>query len=167
MLEQGAYFLKEVVKTLLGEKSAEYQKATDYYRKILDQAFEWQRTGYIRQRHLENSSTYMKEPFYDRAPAEWYNQLILEFEDEMHKSAQRTDFEKAIKWRDALEKLKMKTDIYDVLHVVDELWTARNIPGVKAFLSHDWAEFSKFAQEHFKDITIEQDFTKEKEKKKI
>jgi hypothetical protein len=86
----------------------------------------------------------MKEPFMKRAPAEWYNQIILEFEDEMNKAAQRKDFEKAIKWRDALIKLRNQTDMYDILHVVDELWSARRIPSVKPYLEHKPEELSEF-----------------------
>jgi hypothetical protein len=151
MVEQGAYLLKDVVITLNVGKEQELV-AESYYREIIDHAFEWQRSGYIRNKHLENSSTYLKEPFNTRAPSEWYNQIILEFEDEMKKSAEKRDFEKAIKWRDAVIKLKRGTDIYDVLHVVDELWSARTIPSVKPFLEHNWEEFSTFAKDTFRDV---------------
>jgi len=119
-------------------------RAEELYRKILDRAFEWQRIGYIRERHLTNSGTYLKEPFKKRCPVEWYNQMILEFEDEMKKSAERRDFEKAVKWRDALIKIERGSDIYDVLHVVDELWSAKRLPSVKAFLTHAWSDISDF-----------------------
>ena len=76
--------------------------------------------------------------------------MILEFEDQMEKSAKAHDYEKAIKWRDAIYKLKLGTDIYDVLHVVDELWTARKIPSVKPFLQHKPGEFSPFVKKHFR-----------------
>ena len=104
----------------------------------------------------------MKEPFNQRTPAEWHNQMILEFEDEMKKAAGNMDYEKAIKWRDAVIKIKKGTDIYDVLHVVDELWTVRNIPSVKPFLKHAWGEFSSFAKGNFKDVKDEKDFEKQK-----
>ncbi|MFC1621860.1 polysaccharide deacetylase family protein [Patescibacteria group bacterium] len=151
MIEFGAYSLKEVL-VKLGSSERQLGKADDLYRKIMDQAFEWQRTGHIRKMHLENSSTYMKEPFNKRAPAEWYNQIILEFEDEMKKAAEKRDFEKAIKWRDAILKLKQGTDIYDVLHIVNELWTARQIPSVKPYLEHDPKEFSDFAKKNFRQM---------------
>jgi hypothetical protein len=141
--------LKEVIATLT-EDSELNEKAEYYYRAILDQAFEWQRSGYIRKRHLDNSATYMKEPFAERAPAEWYNQIILEFEDELNRAVEAKDFERAIKWRDALMKIKAKTDIYDVLHVVDELWSARSIPELKPFLEHVWEDFSEGIQEYMR-----------------
>jgi len=159
MVEQGAYALREVIYT--ADFNAKTKEAAEkYYRDIVDQAFDWQRSGYIRKKHLESSSTFMKEPFNKRTPAEWYNQIILEFEDEMNKSAKRQDYEKAIKWRDAVIKLTQGTDIYDVLHVVDELWAARHIPSVKPFLEHKWEEFSDFAKHSFKNIKSKEDFEK-------
>lgn len=157
MVEQGAYQLKEVVITLdSGDESM--KKAELMYRKIVDLAFDWQRSGYIRKRHLENSSTFMQKPFSKRTHAEWYNQIILEFEDEMKKAAETRDFEKAIKWRDAILKLNQGTDIYDVLHVVNELWTARNIPSVKPLFSHNWDEISEFAKKNMLNITTKEAF---------
>lgn len=149
MIEQGACMLKDVIYSGQFSQSVN-KKAEEYYRKILDLAFEWQRTGYVRKKHLENSATFMKKPFNERTPPEWYNQLVLEFEDEMRKAAANCDFEKAVKWRDALIKLKQGTDVYDVLHVVDELWSARSIPSVKPFLEHAWGEFSDFAKGDFR-----------------
>ena len=164
MLEQGAYMLKDVLKTLESSSKA-YKKADKLYREILDYAFEWQRSGYIRQRHLDNSGTFMKAPFKDRTPAEWYNQIILEFTDEMNKAASKQEFEKAVKWRDAVLKLKRGTDIYDVLHVVNELWTARNIPEVKPFLKHGWEEFSEFAKDNFTEVENKKAFEEWKKRK--
>lgn len=159
MIESGAYALKDVILTLDPDSKLK-GKVDLLYRQILSHAFEWQRTGYIRKKHLEDSTTHMKEPFSKRAPAEWYNQIVLEFEDEMMKAAEKRDYEKAIKWRDALTKLKLGTDIYDVLHVVDELWSARQIPSVKPFLLHDWDELSAFAKKYFKDVKEREEFVK-------
>ena len=158
LIEQGAFSLIEVVKLLFGEDSSQYSHVLDLYRAILDQAFLWQRGGVIRKKHLDNSSTYMKKSFKDRAPAEWYNQIVLEFEDQMKIASVNNRFEEAIKWRDALLKLKGGTDIYDVLHVVDELWTARNIPALKPFLDHDWNEISPFIRKFLRDVKTKEDF---------
>ncbi len=76
----------------------------------------------------------------------------------MRKASEKKDFERAIKWRDALIKLDRGTDIYDVLHVVDELWSARNIPQVKPFLEHTWEELPEFAKEYFREVGSEEDF---------
>ncbi|MFC1722108.1 UvrB/UvrC motif-containing protein [Patescibacteria group bacterium] len=166
----GAFSLKDVIKTL--SPGTEYlDKAEEMYRAVLDQAFDWQRTGYIRKMHLDTSETFMKKAFKERTPSEWFNQVVLEFEKEMNDSAAKQDFEKAIKWRDAVLKVKMGTDKHDVLHVVNELWSARsNIPWakpqVKPFLDHEWEEFSEFAKNHFIEVTSKEDFEAWKLKKK-
>lgn len=166
MVEQGAYSLLQVVRTLYPDKANKlYLKGETYYRQILDKAFFWQRSGYIRDRHLQNSSTYMQKPFRQRAPAEWFNQIVLEFEDEMNKATKNKDFERAIKWRDALLKIRQNTDIHDVLHVVDELWSARKIPELKPFLTYEWEEFSEYAKQNFKDAATKEDFEKWKKEK--
>ncbi|MBM4402740.1 MAG: UvrB/UvrC motif-containing protein, partial [Candidatus Cloacimonetes bacterium] len=125
------------------------KRAYSYYQHILDLAFEWQRTGKIRQAHRKAQGEWKGIPFKERAPAEWYNQVILEFEDEMKKAAQNLEFEKAIKWRDAVIKLNAGTDVYDVLHVVDELQSVRKIPSLKPFLEYRPEEISNFAKKHF------------------
>ncbi len=165
MIEVGAHDLKEVITTLNPGKK-ELAKADNFYRQILDQAFEWQRSGLIRQKHLENSATFMKESFKKRTPSEWYNQIILEFNDEMEKAAKKREFEKAVKWRDAIMKLEQGTDIYDVLHVVDELWSARQIPSVKPFLEHNWDELPEFAKKHLQDAANKEEFEEWKKRKK-
>lgn len=164
MVESGAYALKEVIEVLNPSEGA-VKRADRYYRDILDKAFYWQRSGIIRQKHLENSATYMKEPFRDRTPHEWYNQIILEFEGEINKAVERKEFEKAIKWRDAVIKLERGTDIYDVLHVVDELWSARRIPEIKPFLEHNWDELSDFAKKYLQDVKTEEELEQWKKNK--
>lgn len=165
MIEQGAYSLLKVIE-ILKPGSEDYVCADNLYRQILDLAFKWQRTGYIRKKHLENSSTYMKDSFKERTPSEWYNQMVLEFEDQMLTSSKDMDYEKAIKWRDALLKLKQGSDKYDVLHVVDELWSARSIPQVKPFLEHEWEDFSDFAKAEFVGVKSKKDFEEWKKDKK-
>ena len=150
MVEVGAYQLKSVIGTL-GTGTKTMVKADEIYRKILDKAFEWQRDGIIRKRHLDNSGTYLKQTFKRRTPPDWFNLMILELEYEMILSAQRRDFEKAIKWRDALLKIQLETDIYDVLHVVDELWSAKHLPNLKAFVEFEWDELSDFVKPYLID----------------
>ena len=72
--------------------------------------------------------------------------------DEMKKATERKDFEKAVKWRDAIIKIHNETDIYDVLHVVDELWSARNIPSVKPFLDHKPEELSDYIKQYIQPL---------------
>lgn len=161
MIEQGAYQLKTVFSTL-DPKVQSTKEADNLYRSILDQAFEWQRSGYIRKMHSESSGTFMKKSLKDRTPPEWYNQLVLEFEKQMNNAADKQDFEKAIKWRDAVLKIGIGTDKYDILHVVDELWMGRNVPWakpqVKPFLEHSWDEFTDFAKKNFIFANTREDF---------
>ncbi|RJR27989.1 hypothetical protein C4561_00595 [candidate division WWE3 bacterium] len=150
MVEQGAYETKKVLEILKASPDI-LEKADRIYRNILDLAFEWQREGIIRKRHLSHSGTYLKDTFKKRTPPDWYNLMVLELEFEMKASAERRDFEKAIKWRDALIKMENGNDVYDVLHVVDELWSAKHLPTIKAFLQHDWEELSDFSKQYFID----------------
>jgi hypothetical protein len=163
MIEQGAFDLKAVLSTL--DSTLQSMKDSEtLYRSILDIAFDWQRSGYIRSKHLDNSGTYLQPTLSARTHDEWFNQLVLEFEDEMNHAAANQDFEKAIKWRDAVLKISLGIDIYDVLHVVDELWTVRTLPSVKPFLSFSWEEFSAFAKEHFKGAANKEQFELWKQK---
>lgn len=164
MVELGAYSLKSVIETLFeaSDKEQEVQLAKKLYTQIVDIAFEWQRSGYIRKIHSEMSTTHTKPPLKERTPAEWFNQLVLEFEYEMNSAVAKQDFERAIKWRDAILKISLGSDKYDILHVVDELWLGRNTPWatpkVKPFLEHRWDEFSDFAKSHFLEVTTQEDF---------
>ncbi len=160
MIEQGAYNLKELA-YLLSDKEIK-EKAEKYYQEILKIAFDWQRSGKIRQIYREFYKSKEKTPFKERAPKDWYNLIILEFEDEMRKAIENLEFEKAIKWRDAIYKLKEGTDIYDVLHVVDDLRITRQLPSLKSFYEHSFDEFSYLAKENFKDFS-EEKFLKEQE----
>jgi len=161
MIEQGAFNLKEIAYLLPDEKVKE--KAEKYYSEILKIAFDWQRTGKIRQVYREFYKTELKKPFKERTPEDWYNLIILEFEDEMKKAIENLEFEKAIKWRDAIAKLKEGTDIYDVLHVVDDLRKVRNLPSLKSFYEHSEDDFSSLVKESFKDFSEKNFIKKQKE----
>lgn len=145
MIEAGAWNLFCVIQKV-APNSKILDKAEKIYQQILAQAFFWQRTGFIRKMHKQLSATTQMPAFGKRAPAEWYNQIILEFEDEMRKAAAQLEFEKAIKWRDAIFKLNTGADVFDVLHIVDELHACRKIPSVKPFLLHKNSEISEFSK---------------------
>jgi hypothetical protein len=162
----GAFSLKGVLQAL-GVSDKEMQRAEELYREIIDLVFTWQRTGYVRKVHLAVASDHMKVPFKDRTPPEWFNQIVLEFELQMNEAAARYDFEKAVKWRDSLYKIKTGGDKYDFMHVVDELWTAHRRSNlswgeteVKPFLKHTWDEFSDFSKDHFRCVSSREEFEK-------
>lgn len=145
VIEQGAKNLLDTARSIRGA-TALHRRAQYFYNAILDRAFTWQRDGTIRTFHGEQQG-WQRVPFKKRTHAEWFNQMILEFEAEMRKASARQEFEKAIKWRDAIIKLKTGMDVYDVLHVVNELSAIRTIPSAKPFLQQK--RFSKFAKENF------------------
>lgn len=157
MIELGAFTLKNIILNLDVTLEVK-QHAESLYRTILDKAFEWHRTGYVQQVHMSYAAYHEKKPFKDQTHLEWYNQVILEFEDEMNKAASTMNYELAVKWRDAIIKLKQGNDIFDVLHVIDELWSARNIPSVKPFFDHTYEEFSTFAKEYFLGFKTKEEF---------
>ncbi len=157
MIELGAFTLKDIVMNLNLPAEVKAQ-ADQLYRQILDKAFEWHRTGYVQKVHMSYAAYHDKKPFKDQAHLEWYNQVILEFEDEMNKAASKMNYELAVKWRDAIIKLKQGNDIFDVLHVIDDLWSARTIPSVKPFFDHAYEEFSTFAKEYFLGFKTKEEF---------
>jgi len=152
MIEQGAYILKQVVFSIPNISFSKKKKAEQYYQEIIDLAFSWQRTGKIRQAYRQAMDTVRKRPYKKRVFAGQFNSMILEFEDQMNKAIKAQEFEKAIKWRDAIYKLKSGADVYDVLHVVDDLRQVRYLPSLKDFWEYSSEDFSEFAQKHFIDF---------------
>ncbi|MCK4968478.1 MAG: UvrB/UvrC motif-containing protein [Candidatus Aenigmarchaeota archaeon] len=165
MIEQGAYLLKEVVASIPNVSDQECKKAENYYQQILSLAFKWQRQGKIRQAYRQAyQQAQENKPYRQRVYGATFNSIILEFTDEMNKALAQQEFEKAIKWRDAINKLKAGTDIYDVLHVIDDLQISRHLPSLKTFWEHTPEEFSDFAKQNFIDYS-RQDFIIEQPKK--
>lgn len=150
MIEAGAFLLKDIVFSIPDLSKNKKDKAHEYYRQIIDLAFEWQRSGKIRNAYREAYETIGRRPYKKRVLSGQYNAMILEFEDEMNKAVKAQEFEKAVKWRDAIYKLKSEMDIYDVLHVVDDLSRSRKLPSLKDYWEYDIGEFSAFAKKHFK-----------------
>ena len=146
IIEQGVFNMRDTIFSVKSASKKIRQTAENYYRQILDIAFGWQRSGHIREFHKVQEE-WQKKPFKERTHAEWYNQMILEFDAEMRKAAKNQEYEKAIKWRDAIIKLRSGADVYDVLHIVNELHSARKIPSAKPFLQQK--KFTKFAKEYF------------------
>ena len=149
MIEQGAFILKDVIFSIPNISKRHKNKAELYYRQILDLAFQWQRSGKIRQAYRQEMRTVKQRPYKKRVFAGQFNSMILEFEDEMNNAVKSQEFEKAIKWRDAIYKLKNGMDIYDILHVIDDLRQTRYLPSLKDYWEHTPEEFSAFAKKQF------------------
>jgi hypothetical protein len=164
MIELGAYTLKDILLKLNVSKELK-EKAQELYYMILDTAFEWHRTGYVDKVHQQHSQTYKKMSFREREHLEWYNQMILEFEDEMNKATAKKNFEQAVKWRDAVIKIRNGNDVFDILHVLDELWSARQIPSVKPFFEHEYEEFTDYSKQYFLGVKSKEEFEAWKDSK--
>jgi hypothetical protein len=123
MVEDGAYRLYAIALNYAKPDDSVLTLAKDLYFKIISKAFEWQRTGIIRKRR--ESEFNARIPFIDRTLERGGEHIgIYEaFMDIMRenelKSAKNADYEQAIMWRDAQEKIKTKNDIYDAVHAVD------------------------------------------------
>lgn len=120
MIEVGAHRLLDIIQSIPDIEEKTVDQARDYYQKIVLKAFEWQRTGYIR-KLAEERQKWIKIPFKERAKPGEYPAFLKIMEKEMKRAAGNQEFEKAIQWRDAITKLKGSLDIYDAVHVIDQL----------------------------------------------
>jgi predicted glycosyl hydrolase (DUF1957 family) len=127
MIEAGVHAVLEVVEEISlvsGLESAE--KAQNLYRKIVSTAFEWQRTGRIRELNRERN-VFQRIPFKERTLEKGGNETAVyrAFLDMMNIQEQRArekgEYEKAILWRDAVYKIETKCDIYDAINAIDLL----------------------------------------------
>jgi hypothetical protein len=105
---------------------ADIEQGRDYYERIISTAFNWQRTGKIRQMMQEQRSI-TRIPFKDRtvglggAESGVYYAFIDMMKGLEKKASEGQEYEKAIMWRDAIYKLEHKLDIYDTINAVDLL----------------------------------------------
>lgn len=137
MIESGAFKLMDVLRSIPDLAEKDMKKGEDLYQRIVLKAFEWQRTGHIRQL-AQSGQQQIKIPFRKRTllagKPEVYWAFVNTMKKEMTRAASRGDFEKAILWRDAVTKIENHDDVYDAIHATDLLrsellWTA--IPGGK------------------------------------
>ncbi len=126
MIEIGAWTLLDVLKSLPNVSGEKISAAQNLYTKIISTAFNWQRTGRIRQMMKEQRSI-TRIPFKDRTISRGgvekgvyyaFVDMIKRLEKEAIK---KKEYEKAILWRDAIYKLKNKLDIYDTISAIDLL----------------------------------------------
>ncbi len=115
-IEKGAYNLSRCVPGR-GRTSA---KAQLLYRQIMDIAFGYQRSGLVQKLHLEKES-FKKIPFGDRAKPGEFEAILVLLKNEEQQAIERGEYELAIRWRDSRYKLEHGLDIYDLIHVVDQM----------------------------------------------
>ncbi|MDP2788680.1 MAG: UvrB/UvrC motif-containing protein [bacterium] len=124
VIEAGAWNLLDTVRAVVGIPKKITTKAEELYYKIIGLAFEWQRTGYVRNRYKEYKDR-PRIPFKDKTSKDgepWiYNAFIELLKDAMIKASKKENFEEAILWRDAIWKLETKNDIFESVHAIDIL----------------------------------------------
>ncbi len=126
MIESGAYQCLEIIESAGDTFVKERSQAQYLYRKIVSTAFDWQRSGKIREMNRERNIA-QRIPFKSRTleaggvePA-IYKAFIDLLKKQEKKAASAGEYEKAILWRDAVYKIETKNDIYDAIHAIDLL----------------------------------------------
>jgi hypothetical protein len=126
MIEDGVFRLLDTLRHIPEVSDKDLEKGRDYYEKIISTAFNWQRTGKIRQM-MQSQKSILRIPFKDRtigkggAEVGVYNAFMDMMKQLEEKSAHNREYEKAILWRDAMHKLEHKLDIYDTINAIDLL----------------------------------------------
>lgn len=126
MIEDGAYRLLDVMRAIPNLSKEKIEKARTLYENIVSTGFQWQRSGKIRQMMREQKAI-LRIPFRDRtigrgeAEKGVYYAFINMMKGLEKEAARRSEYEKAILWRDAVYKLQNKLDIYDVINAIDLL----------------------------------------------
>ena len=126
MIEVGAWRLLEAMEAIPNIPKDKVDRARDFYTKIISTAFNWQRTGRIRQIMKEQKSI-LRIPFKDRTISKGgaekgvYRAFIDMMEKLKREAAKKGEYEKAILWRDSIYKLQNKLDIYDTINAIDLL----------------------------------------------
>jgi len=126
MIESGVHAVLAVVEEMPQVAKEDIEKARDLYRKIISTAFEWQRTGKIRELSRERSE-FLRIPFRERTLEQGgtegavYEAFIDMMRTQEKQASEKGEYEKATLWRDAVYKIETKCDIYDAINAVDLL----------------------------------------------
>ncbi len=126
MIEDGAFRLLDALRHIPNIEKTKLDLGSYYYEKIIATAFNWQRTGKIRQMMAEQNAI-LRIPFKDRTVSKGgaeegvYWAFVDMMKDLEKQATLKGEYEKAILWRDALYKLENKLDIYDTINAIDLL----------------------------------------------
>ncbi|MEK7202130.1 MAG: hypothetical protein AAB669_01200 [Patescibacteria group bacterium] len=126
MIEVGAYHLLDIIETIPDVDTSTIDQARHYYDQIVSTAFQWQRSGKIRQMTKEQQLSH-RIPLKDRtvgkggAEAGVYEAFVAMMREREKVATTAGEYEKAILWRDAVYKLENGWDIYDSINVIDLL----------------------------------------------
>jgi hypothetical protein len=126
MIEDGAFRLLDTLRMIPDVSPELLTEAGKLYENIISTAFNWQRTGKIRDM-MHSQEGMLRIPFKDRTVSRGgaeegvYHAFIDMMKKLEHDAAQNGEYEKAILWRDSLFKLDQKLDIYDTVNAIDLL----------------------------------------------
>lgn len=126
MIEDGAFRLLNTLRYIPDVHKEDLERGRDFYEKVVTTAFNWQRSGKIRQMMQEQKSI-VRIPFKDRtlghggAEEGVYHAFVAMMKTLEQKAAKCQEYEKAILWRDALYKIEHSLDIYDTINAIDLL----------------------------------------------
>jgi len=129
-------------------KEEDLRHAQTLYRRIISTAFEWQRTGKIREMNKERFRA-LRIPFKERTyevggrEREVYQAFVDMMCTQQLEAAKKGDYEKAILWRDSVYKIETKNDIYDAINAVDLLRMELSNEKVEEMLDRYTAQFRK------------------------
>ncbi|MDO8430764.1 MAG: hypothetical protein Q7S72_02140 [Candidatus Taylorbacteria bacterium] len=123
MIEDGAFRLLDTLRYIPDVATDKLEKGRDFYEHIITTAFNWQRTGKIRQM-MQSQQGILRIPFKDRTLGKEgsenvYYAFLGMMERLKKEAAKKGEYEQAILWRDAIFKLKNKLDIYDTMNAID------------------------------------------------
>lgn len=144
-IEKGAYNLGRAICTLPATAVDRnvHIKAEELYQKIMAQAFRWQREG-LPQRLHEEKESFKKIPFKDRAKPGEYETLLEVLKKEEEQAVGREEYELAIRWRDSRYKLEKGLDIYDFVHIVDQMRTEGRLGKYEELAQKFREQYKKF-----------------------
>ncbi len=128
MIEDGAYKLIQAIRAVPDVSPKILAEAGRLYENIVSTAFEWQRSGKVRDM-AQSIASIVRIPFKERtlekggAEAGVYHAFVDMMTGLEKKASAEGHYEEAILWRDAKYKLEHKQDIYDGIHAVDLMRT--------------------------------------------
>lgn len=126
MIESGAFDLVSVLEKVPSLAPKKLDRAKSLYRAIVSTAFDWQRTGKIREMN-RGRNNYQRIAFKDRTlgvggkEACVYEAFVAMLKTQEQVAREKGEYEKAILWRDAIYKIETKNDIYDAINAIDLL----------------------------------------------
>ena len=126
MVEDGAFKLLTILRGLPNIDKTLLDKARSCYETIVSTAFDWQRTGKIREMNWHRHEV-QRVPFKERTlekggnEAAVYHAFIDMLKTQERLAVKSREYEKAVLWRDALYKIDHKLDIFEAVNAIDLL----------------------------------------------